>query len=272
MLWLTKAAAAIEAVCTPVCLPSPRTPLTTLLIGRIGREAGLPPGVLNVIAGDAAVGVRATDRPDVDRISFTGSVPVGTAILRQAAAHITNGTLELGGQADKIVPPGFEFTEAAVRTMHARYARNAGQGCMSPTRILVERHRVAEFVEVTRRVYKSLQVGDPWDPATDVGPLIRPEHRASVEGDVERALAAGAETLAGGGRPDTDRGWDLKPALLRELAARAEIATNELFGPVAVLLPYDSVDEAVAIANATRYGLAAYVSGPDPDEARRLHD
>src|SRR6201992_2083451 len=115
MLWLTKAAAAIEAVCTPVCLPSPRTPLTTLLIGRIGREAGLPPGVLNVIAGDAAVGVRATDRPDVDRISFTGSVPVGTAILRQAAAHITNVTLELGGKSANVVLPRFAVNDAAVR-------------------------------------------------------------------------------------------------------------------------------------------------------------
>jgi len=143
---------------------------------------------------------------------------------------------------------------------------------MSPTRILIEQARVAEFIDVTRRVYKSLQVGDPWDPATDVGPLIRPEHRASVEGYVERALAAGAETLAGGGRPDTARGWYMNPVLLGNVAADSEIAMNELFGPVAVLLPYDSVDEAVAIANGTRYGLAAYVSGPDLDEARSLAD
>ena len=226
--------------------------------------------MLNVIHGDAAVGVRATDRPDVDRISFTGSVGVGASILSQAAPHITNVTLELGGKSANIVLPGFEFTEWAVRTMHARYARNAGQGCMAPTRILIERHRVPDFIDVTRRVYKSLQVGDPWDLATDVGPLIRPEHRASVEGYVERALAAGAETLAGGGRPDTDRGWYMNPALLGNVAANSEIAMNELFGPVAVLLPYDSVDEAVAIANGTRYGLAAYVSGPDLDEARTL--
>jgi acyl-CoA reductase-like NAD-dependent aldehyde dehydrogenase len=272
MLGLNKAAAAVAAGCTTVWIPSPRTPLTTLLIGQIAVDAGLPPGVLNVVAGGPQVGIRATDRPDIDRISFTGSVEVGSAILRQAAAHITNVTLELGGKSANILLPGLELTETAVHGMHARYARNAGQGCMSPTRILVEQHRIEEFLEVTKRVYDSLVVGDPWDPATDVGPLIRSEHRARVEGYVERALDEGAVVLAGGGRPDREKGWFLNPAILGNVAPDAEIAREELFGPIAVLLPYEGVDQAVEIANSTRFGLAAYVSGPDLDEARALAD
>jgi aldehyde dehydrogenase (NAD+) len=270
MLGLNKVGAALAAGCTHVWLPSPRTPLTTLRIGQVGVESGLPAGVLNVIAGGPEVGARASDRPDVDRVSFTGSVAVGKEIMRQASNHITGVTLELGGKSANIVMPGTELSEKAVHAMHARYARNAGQGCMSPTRILIPRADEEEFLARTKDVYANLPVGDPRDPGTMVGPLIRAEHRESVEGFVERALAAGGKILAGGGRPDTGKGWYMNPTLVGNVAPDSEIASTELFGPVAVLFTYESLDEAVEIANSTIYGLAAYINGPDLNEAVAL--
>jgi aldehyde dehydrogenase (NAD+)/betaine-aldehyde dehydrogenase len=262
-----KVGAALAAGCTVVLTPSPRTPLATLALGEIGREAELPPGVLNVIAGGPEVGIRATNRPDVDRVSFTGSVAVGSAVMRQASANLTNVILELGGKSANIVLPGYELTEESVAPMHLRYLRNAGQGCASPTRILVHEDDYEEFLEVTRRVYAGVGIGDPWDPATVVGPLIRPEHRDSVEGYVTRAVEAGGRIVAGGGRPDEPRGWYVNPTLVGDVDPSAEICQEEIFGPVGVILRYRDLDEAVAIANGTRFGLAAYIHSPDLDDA-----
>ncbi len=270
MLAASKIGAAMAAGCTTVLLPSPRTPLTSLVLGELGLEAELPPGVLNVVVGGAALGAAITQRPDVDRVSFTGSVEVGQAIMRQCVDHLSGVVLELGGKSPDIVLPGYPLDVESVRGIHLRYLRNAGQGCASPTRILVPRENLDEFAEATRAAYPTIGVGDPWDPATVVGPVIRPEHRARVEGFVERALAAGGEIVAGGGRPALDRGWYVSPTLVGSVEPTAEIAQEEIFGPVGVLLPYDDLDDAVQIANGTKFGLAAYVHGPDLDEARSL--
>lgn len=270
MLAASKIGAALAAGCTTVLLPSPRTPLTALIIGELALEAGMPPGVVNVIVGGPEIGVAATHRGDVDRVSFTGSVGVGQAIMRQAVDHVTHVVLELGGKSPAIVLPSLELDLDAVAQLHLRYMRNAGQGCASPTRILVPEEKMEQFLELSRQVFATVPVGDPWDPETVVGPLIRPEHRERVEGFVERALATGGTVLAGGGRPDLDRGWFMNPVLVGDVAWDAEIAQEELFGPVSVLFGYRDLDEAVELANSTRFGLAAYILGPDLDEARAL--
>jgi aldehyde dehydrogenase (NAD+)/betaine-aldehyde dehydrogenase len=154
--------------------------------------------------------------------------------------------------------------------MHLRYLRNAGQGCASPTRILVHQDAYEEFLSVTRRVFAGVGVGDPWDPDTVVGPLIRPDHRDRVEGFIDRALAAGGEIVAGGGRPDLPRGWYVNPTLIGGVAPDAEIAQEEVFGPVAVIMTYRDLDEAIAVANGTNFGLAAYIHGADLEAAQAL--
>jgi aldehyde dehydrogenase (NAD+)/betaine-aldehyde dehydrogenase len=270
MLAASKIGAALAAGCTTVLLPSPRSPLTSIILGELALEAGLPKGVLNVIVGGPEVGVALTHRGDVDRVSFTGSVGVGQAIMRQAVDHVTAVVLELGGKSPAIVLPSLELDYDSVSQLHLRYMRNAGQGCASPTRILVPEAKIEQFLELSRQVFATVPVGDPWQPDTVVGPLIRPEHRERVEGFVARAVDGGGTLLAGGGRPALDRGWFMNPALIGDVPWDAEIAQEELFGPVSVLFAYRDLDHAVELANSTKFGLAAYILGPDLDEARAL--
>ena len=270
MLAASKVGAAMAAGCTTVLLPSPRTPFSSLILAELAVEAELPPGVLNVIVGGPETGAELTSRPDVDRISFTGSVEVGQAIMRQAVDHVTGVVLELGGKSPAIVLPSMPIDAATTSTIHLRYMRNAGQGCASPTRILVPEDRYDEFVEVSKTVFEKVPVGDPWDPATVVGPLIREDHRRRVEGFVERAVAAGGTVLVGGGRPPLDRGYFVNPALVGDVGPDAEIAQEEVFGPVATIFAYKDLDDAVRLANHSKFGLAAYVHGEDLDEARAI--
>lgn len=266
-----KIGAAFAAGCTSVLMPSPRTPAATLMFGELLREAELPRGVVNVVAGGPEMGIRATDRTDIDRVSFTGSVPVGQAIMRQAATNLANPMLELGGKSANIVLPGYELDAESVAVMHGRYLRNAGQGCASPTRILVHEGQYDEFLELTQGAYADVGVGDPWDPDVIVGPLVRPEQREYVEGFVARAVEGGGEIVAGGGRPaHLTRGWYVSPTLIGGIGPRDELAQHEAFGPVAVVLPYRDVEEAIHIANDTPFGLAAYISSPTIEQAHHV--
>ena len=263
-----KVGAAFAAGCTVVLMPSPQTPLSTLLLARLWQEAGVPRGVLNVIVGDSAAGRALTTHPEVNKISFTGSIEVGRTVMGQAAHGLKRVVLELGGKSPSLVLPGVDIGPLTEQ-LHARYIRNAGQGCSSPTRLLIHESQVGVFLERSREVLAAMKVGDPWDPAVVAGPLISSQHRSRVEGYVVRAVGAGGRVAAGGGRPDIDRGWYMNPVLVDGVDNRSEIAQEELFGPVGVVLPYRTVDEAVAIANDSRYGLAATVYG-DPDEARAV--
>lgn len=267
-LGLWKVGAALAAGCTVVLMPSPRTPLAVLEVGRLALEAGLPPGVLNVVVGGPEVGQALTRHPLVNKVSFTGSDAVGQQILAQSAPGIKRVTLELGGKSPGLVLPGADLTTAA-NQVHRRYTRNAGQGCASPTRLLVPAVSVDEFLEASRVVYDSLTVGDPWDRATDVGPVIRPEHRDRIEGMVAGAVERGGRIVLGGGRPDRHEGWWVNPHLITDVTNADPIAQDEVFGPVAVLLPYDSVDQAIEIANDSRFGLNGYVYG-DPELAASI--
>ncbi len=256
-----KIGAALAAGCTTVLLSSPQAPLAILMLGELIRSAGFPPGVVNIIAGGSDVGQGLTEHPGVAKVSFTGSVNVGRKVMQQAAGGLRSVVLELGGKSAAIMLPGVDFNKYAY-SLHARYARNAGQGCGSPTRILVEESRYEEFAQISREVYPKLKVGDPRDLSTILGPVITSAQRDRLEAGVARAVAKGATIIAGGGRPDIAKGWFLNPTLVGGLDNQSELAREELFGPVSVVLTYRSVDEAIQIANDSDLGLKAYIFGP----------
>jgi len=257
----TKVGAALAGGCTTILLSSPQAPVAISLLGELVRQAGFPPGVLNILAGGVDVGRALTSHDGIDKISFTGSVQVGRQVMRQAADGLRGVVLELGGKSAAIMLPGTDFDKQAL-WLHARYARNAGQGCGSPTRILVEASRYDEFVAVSRKAYAQIKVGDPRDPATIVGPVITSIQRDRIEAGVARAVEAGATILAGGGRPDMPRGWYLNPVLVGNIDNQAPLAREEIFGPVSVVLPSSNVNEAVRIAHDSELGLKAFLFGP----------
>ena len=260
LIGVTKSAAALAAGCTVVLLSSPQAPLALSQMGQLIREAGFPPGVFNIIAGGADVGEALTRHQLVDKISFTGSVGVGRAVMRQAADGLRGVVLELGGKSATILLPGTDFDKIAFQ-LHARYARNAGQGCGSPTRILVEESQYEEFCKASRAVYHKLKVGDPRNSDTILGPVINERQRNFVETRVDEALQRGARIIAGGGRPDIVKGWYLNPVLVGDLTNADPLAREELFGPVSVVLTYRTIDEAIEIANDSELGLKAYLYG-----------
>jgi aldehyde dehydrogenase (NAD+) len=262
-----KVAPALAAGCSVVLLPSPRGTLCSVAFVRLAEEAGLPPGALNLVPGDPRVGERLCSHPDVDMVTFTGSNAVGAAVMTAAAPTNKKLVLELGGKSPTVVLPGADL-DRAVPASILRFCRNAGQGCGATTRILVHRDDATAFLEKARAVVERLPVGDPGDERTEVGPLISAEHRERVEGYLTRALDKGARVLAGGGRAEGG-GFFLNPLLLGDVHPDDEIAQDELFAPVAVLFVYDTVEEAVSIANNTRYGLNAVVWG-DPVQAREV--
>ncbi|MFW6773887.1 aldehyde dehydrogenase family protein [Nocardioides sp. CPCC 205120] len=256
-----KVGPALAAGCSVVLLPSPRGTLCTVALVRLAEEAGVPPGVLNLVTGGGEVGAVLSAHTDVDLVTFTGSNAVGAEVMRAAAATSTKVVLELGGKSPTVVLPGADLARAVGPSM-LRFCRNAGQGCGATTRILVHRDDVEAFTAAAVAFLEGqVPVGDPHDVATEVGPLISAEHRDRVEGHLERAVARGARVLTGGGRPAGLDGWFLLPTLVTGVDADDEICQEELFAPVAVLLAYDTVDEAVAIANNSRYGLNALVWG-----------
>lgn len=258
---VSKACAAMAVGCTVVHIPSLLAPLTTLRFAALAQEAGVPAGVLNILAGDRDVARFLSSHPDVDKVTLTGSVEVGRAVMAQASETVKGLVLELGGKSAGIVLPGADL-QASSMALHGRYLRNSGQGCQSPTRLLVPRAVYDDFIDIARTCFAKIPVGDPRDPATLAGPLISESHRQKVERHVADALASGGEILVGGGRPDIEKGWFMNGALIGGLGNDSRLAQTELFGPVAMVMAYDDVDEAVRIANDSPFGLAASVFGP----------
>jgi aldehyde dehydrogenase (NAD+)/betaine-aldehyde dehydrogenase len=268
-LAIFKFGAALAAGCTVVLLPSPRTPLTTLLLGELIQEAGLPPGVMNVIIGGADVGQQLSSHRGIDRVSFTGSDMVGARIMEQAAANLTGVTLELGGKSPSIVTADVDVTKIAVE-MHLRWARNGGQGCAALARLLVHESQYDKFLEAGAAAFDQMVVGDPWDRATNIGPMIRPDHQARVQGFIDGSVAEGGTKLLEVTKPLPEKGWFVNPVLLGDLPHDARAVQEEIFGPVAVIVPFKDNEEAIRLANDTAYGLAANVWCDDPTEARRI--
>ncbi len=260
LIW--KLGGALASGCTTVVLPSPQGALTTIRLFGLIDSLGLPPGVVNLVVGGPDVGQRLTGHPDIDMASFTGSDAVGAKVMSQAAlGGLAKSVLELGGKSANIVLPGTEL-EPLIAPSILRFARNAGQGCAAWSRILIHESQVDDFVKLSREFVDNLTVGDPHDAKTEVGPLISPQHRAKVEGLIAQAVADGGEVIVGGGRPDIEEGNYLNPAIISGVGPDHPVANVELFAPVAVLLPYKTVDEAIEIANQSSYGLAGNVFGP----------
>ncbi|MFS2295406.1 MAG: aldehyde dehydrogenase [Actinomadura sp.] len=269
MLATWKVAPALAAGNTVVLKPAEWSPLTASLLADIAAEAGLPDGVLNVVQGyGEEVGAPLVAHPDVRRISFTGSVPTARSIAAAAAPNLTPLSLELGGKSPLLVFADADLDLAA--DLAVEQYDNAGQVCLAATRLLVDASVAAEFTErLLDRVGRLVQ-GDPRDEATDIGPQIHRRHFERVDGFVRRAAAAGARTLAGGG-PNTDLGGlYYRPTLFTDVPEGAEILAEEVFGPVLTLQTFTTEEQAVAMANATRYGLAATVATGDPERAARV--
>ena len=263
-LWMAiwKIGPALAAGNSIVLKPASATPLTTIRLAELALEAGLPAGVLNVVTGRGdVVGAALAGHMDVDLISLTGDTETGKRIQALAAANLKRVHLELGGKAPFIVCADADI-EAAARGATAGALINGGQDCTAATRAYVQREVYDAFVARTAELFDTVRIGDPFDPATDLGTLISDAQVARVAGFVERAVAAGARVLVGGQRPDVPGfpdGAFYRPTLIVDCEQDSEIVQDEVFGPVLTVMPFDTLDTALTLANDTRYGLAASI-------------
>ncbi|MCV7383470.1 NAD-dependent succinate-semialdehyde dehydrogenase [Mycolicibacter longobardus] len=265
-----KVAAAVAAGCTTIIKPAPDTPLTMLLFGAVMAEAGLPQGVLSVLptSDAAAVAAPLLADPRLRKLTFTGSTGVGKSLLAQAADRVLRTSMELGGNAPFVVFADADV-DAAVEGALAAKMRNGGEACTAANRIHVDNAVLAEFTEkLTVRMAK-LTVGDGTRPGVDVGPLINERQRSRVGELVDDAVDKGAALLLGG-QPTPGRGYFYPPTVLTEIPSGARLLTEEVFGPVAAIAGFDGEADGVAAANATEYGLAAYIYTRDLDRALRV--
>ncbi|WP_034590360.1 aldehyde dehydrogenase family protein [Hamadaea tsunoensis] len=263
---MAKVAAALAAGCTVVLKPSELTPHIAYALFDAVHAAGFPPGVVNLVPGTGpGVGEAIAGHPDVDMVSFTGSTAVGRRISHLAADRIAKVALELGGKSANVILPGADLAKA-VKTGVANAYLNAGQTCTAWTRMLVHHDHHDEAVELAAAAAKSYAMGDPFDSATRLGPLASAAQRDRVRGFIETALAEGARRVTEtGGLPET--GYFVEPTVLAGVRPDATVAREEVFGPVLSVIPFADDDEAVAIANSTRYGLAGAVWCDDEDRA-----
>jgi len=265
-----KVAPALAAGNTVVLKPDEHAPLLALELTKELEAAGLPAGVLNVVVGDGEpVGAYLAGHPDVRKVAFTGSTVVGKSILGQSANTLKRVTLELGGKGPNIILDDADLDVAVDGALFACYANN-GQACEAGTRLLVPASRRDEIVELLVERGKTLVLGDPIDPATTVGPIITREQQQRILGYLESAQAAGAKAVLGGGEPSGEqfqKGNWIEPTILVDVTNDQPIARDEVFGPVLVVITYDSIDQAIAIANDTNYGLSAGVWGRDEERA-----
>ena len=267
---LTKLFPALLAGNTVVLKPSPHTPFSALLFGEAAQEAGLPPGVLNIITGNADVAKLVTADARVDMVTFTGSEHVGAAILAQGAPTIKRTLLELGGKSALIVREDADVQRAAMEGVF-QVSTHCGQGCALPTRHIVHNAIRPAYVETMRAIAQQLRVGDPADPGTVVGPLIREASRKRVERFVRQGQDEGARLVAGGCRPaHLNKGFFYDVTIFDGVTNDMSIAQEEIFGPVASVIGFDTDEEAVQIANDSRYGLYGGIHSRDPAKAYEM--
>jgi aldehyde dehydrogenase (NAD+) len=268
---MAKVAPAIAAGCTMVLKPSEIAPLNSYLLAEAAIEIGLPPGVLNIVQGDGpVVGEAIARHPGVDMISFTGSVRAGQRVSGLAAETIKKVTLELGGKSAFVILDDAPL-EKAIPTGVNNAMLNSGQTCSAWTRMVVPRTRLNEVLELASAAAAKLQLGDPLNPATKLGPLVSEPQRQRVEGYIQKGVREGARLVVGGKRPsDFTRGHYVEPTIFADVTPSMTIAQEEIFGPVLSILPYGSEEEAIAIANDTIYGLAGGVWSADTDRALRV--
>lgn len=265
-----KLAPALAAGCTVVLKPSEVTPLTALQLGLVFEDVGLPPGVVNILTGGPEIGAMLSNHPDIDKISFTGSVPTGVKIMTAAAKGIKNVTLELGGKSPAIVFDSCDLLRTVEWVMFGCFWTN-GQICSATSRLLLQDtiydKFMAKLVEETNRI----QVGNPLAEGTKMGPIVNKAQYDKVLGFIERAKAEGATVAAGGFRPaDLPKGYFVRPTVLADVQPGFEIWRTEVFGPVLAVGRFATEEEAVRLANDTEFGLAGAVFSADPAQLDRV--
>ena len=266
-----KVGPAIAAGCTMVLKPSEIAPLSGILFAEVCHAAGVPAGVFNLVNGTGPeVGARLSSHPEVDMVSFTGSTRAGVQVAQAAAPTVKRVAQELGGHSATLILPSADLAAAVTAGVEGCFG-NTGQSCDAPTRMFVPAARMDEALEVARQAAEAVVAGDPADPATTMGPLVSRMQFDKVQALIQKGIDEGARLVTGGlGRPaGLNRGWFVKPTIFGHVTPDMTIAREEIFGPVLSVLGYDSVDDAVRMANDTVYGLAAYVQGA-PDEARAV--
>jgi len=266
-----KVAPALAVGCTMVLKPSEIAPFSAQIFADVMDAAGVPPGVFNLVQGDGpTVGAALSSHPDVDMVSFTGSTRAGVEVARAAAPTVKRVHQELGGKSPNIILDDDALPRSVTKGVRGVMS-NSGQSCNAPTRMLAPRARMAEVIDLARAAAEATTVGDP-NGNCHIGPVVSETQWAKIQGLIQQGLDEGATLIAGGpGKPEgLETGYYVKPTVFADVSNAMTIAREEIFGPVLAILGYDTVDEAISIANDTPYGLAAYVSGVDLAKVREI--
>lgn len=265
-----KIAAGLAAGCTMVAKPSPETPLEAYVLAECIEKAGLPEGVFNIVPAGREGGDYLVRHKGIDKVAFTGSTAAGKNIAAACAARLARVSLELGGKSAAVLLDDADFKQALPSLM-AYTMPITGQVCFSLTRILVPERREKEFLDLYLGAVSNIKVGDPSDPATQMGPLTMARQRDRVEGYIAAGRAEGARIACGGGRPKgLDRGFFVEPTVFTDVTPHMKIVQEEIFGPVVSVMTYRDDEEAIAKANDTQYGLNASIYSADPERAYRM--
>ncbi|MEM6582065.1 MAG: aldehyde dehydrogenase family protein [Pseudomonadota bacterium] len=267
-----KVSPALAVGCTMVLKPSEVAPLSAYLFTQVMHDAGVPPGVFNMVNGHGAtVGTALSKHPDVDMMSFTGSTRAGSLVAQNAAPTVKRVTQELGGKSPNIVLDDADLEEAVTGGVLHMY-NNTGQSCNAPSRMFVPKDKLSEAEEIAKKVTATVVVGDPAADGTTMGPVVSEVQFDKIQGLLDKGVSEGAKLVVGGpGRPEgLEKGYFIKPTVFSEVNNDMTIAREEIFGPVLAMIPYESEEEAIAQANDTPYGLAGYVQSGDLDHAREV--
>jgi aldehyde dehydrogenase (NAD+) len=267
-----KVAPALAVGCTMILKPSEVAPLSAYLYAQVMHEAGVPAGVFNMLNGDGpVVGTALSKHPDVDMMSFTGSTRAGSLVAQNAAPTVKRVTQELGGKSPNIVLDDADLEKAITSGVMQMY-NNTGQSCNAPSRMLVPKAKLEQAEEIARKVTESVVVGDPAAEGTTMGPVVSEVQFNKIQGLIEKGVSEGAKVVTGGpGRPDgISKGYFIRPTVFSGVNNDMTIAREEIFGPVLAMIPYETEEEAIQVANDTPYGLAGYVQSEDINHAREV--